>query len=127
MPKTPTRKLKVFQTQFGFFDTVLAAPSQAAALRAWGTHRICLRRNTQRWRRTRRRFPPPWSTRGSAAARRGIERVLRARADPKKMGGRRPLRLAGERGWLLARLAEKPYLTLRADALLIVKRRFGLG
>ena len=39
MPKTPTRKLKVFQTQFGFFDTVLAAPSQAAALRAWGTHR----------------------------------------------------------------------------------------
>jgi hypothetical protein len=39
LPKTPTRKLKVFQTQFGFFDTVLAAPSQAAALRAWGTHR----------------------------------------------------------------------------------------
>lgn len=39
MPKTPTRKLKVFQAQFGFFDTVLAAPSQAAALRAWGTHR----------------------------------------------------------------------------------------
>ena len=28
----PTRKLKVFQAQFGFFDTVLAAPSQAAAL-----------------------------------------------------------------------------------------------
>ena len=39
MPKTPTRKLKVFQAQFGFFDTILAAPSQAAALRAWGTHR----------------------------------------------------------------------------------------
>src|SRR3954468_12397798 len=39
LPKTPTRKLKVFQTQFGFFDTVLAVPSQAAALRAWGTHR----------------------------------------------------------------------------------------
>jgi len=32
------RKLKVFQAQFGFFDTVVAAPSQAAALRAWGTH-----------------------------------------------------------------------------------------
>jgi len=31
------RKLKVFQAQFGFFDTVVAAPSQAAALRAWGT------------------------------------------------------------------------------------------
>jgi len=28
----------VFQAQFGFFDTVVAAPSQAAALRAWGTH-----------------------------------------------------------------------------------------
>lgn len=39
LPKTPTRKLKVFQAQFGFFDTVLAAPSQAEALRAWGTHR----------------------------------------------------------------------------------------
>jgi transposase len=31
-----------------------------------------------------------------------------------KMGGRRPLRLAGERVWLLARIAEKPDLTLRA-------------
>jgi hypothetical protein len=39
LPKTPTQKLKVFQAQFGFFDTVLAVPSQAAALRAWGTHR----------------------------------------------------------------------------------------
>jgi hypothetical protein len=39
LPKTSTRKLKVFQAQFGFFDTVLAAPSQAAALKAWGTHR----------------------------------------------------------------------------------------
>ena len=32
------RKLKVFQAQFGFFDTVVAASSQSAALRAWGTH-----------------------------------------------------------------------------------------
>ncbi len=32
------RKLKVFQAQFGFYDAVIAAPSQAAALRAWGTH-----------------------------------------------------------------------------------------
>jgi len=32
------RKLKVFQAQFGFYDTVVAAPSQAAALKAWGTH-----------------------------------------------------------------------------------------
>src|SRR3954465_14317900 len=39
LPKSSKRKLKVFQAQFGFFDTVLAAPSQAAALRAWGTHR----------------------------------------------------------------------------------------
>src|SRR3954451_25034600 len=39
LPKTPPQKLKVFQAQFGFFDTVLAAPSQAAALRVWGTHR----------------------------------------------------------------------------------------
>jgi len=31
------RKLKVFRAQFGFYDTVVAAPSQAAALRAWGT------------------------------------------------------------------------------------------
>ena len=30
------RKLKVFQARIGFYDTVVAAPSQAAALRAWG-------------------------------------------------------------------------------------------
>src|SRR3954447_4089782 len=30
------------------------------------------------------------------------------------MGGRRPQRLAGRRGWLLTRIAEKPDLTLRA-------------
>ena len=30
------------------------------------------------------------------------------------MGGRRPQRLAGRRDWLLARIAEKPDLTLRA-------------
>jgi type IV secretory pathway VirB10-like protein len=39
VPKTRTQKLKVFQAQFGFFDTVLAVPSQAAALKVWGTHR----------------------------------------------------------------------------------------
>jgi hypothetical protein len=38
MAKAPARKLKVFQAQFGFYDSVVAAPSQAAALRAWGTH-----------------------------------------------------------------------------------------
>jgi type IV secretory pathway VirB10-like protein len=32
------RKLKVFQAQFGFYDTVAAASSQPAALRAWGIH-----------------------------------------------------------------------------------------
>lgn len=32
------RKLKVFQTQLGFYDTVVAAASQAAALRAWGVN-----------------------------------------------------------------------------------------
>ncbi len=32
------RRLKVFQAQFGFFDTVVAVASRAAALRAWGTH-----------------------------------------------------------------------------------------
>jgi hypothetical protein len=38
MTKAPGRKLKVFQAQFGFYDTVVAAPSRAAALRAWGVH-----------------------------------------------------------------------------------------
>jgi hypothetical protein len=39
MPKAPSkRRLKVFAAQFGFYDTVVAAPSQAAALRAWGIH-----------------------------------------------------------------------------------------
>lgn len=37
MAKPKARKLKVFQAQFGFYDTVVAAPSRSAALRAWGT------------------------------------------------------------------------------------------
>jgi hypothetical protein len=36
MAKARKRLLKVYQAQFGFYDTVVAAPSQAAALRAWG-------------------------------------------------------------------------------------------
>ena len=35
-------------------------------------------------------------------------------AAARKVGGRRPYALAGEREWLLARLAEKPDITLRA-------------
>lgn len=38
MAKPKARHLKVFQAQFGFYDTVVAAPSRAAALRAWGMH-----------------------------------------------------------------------------------------
>ena len=34
----PAKKLKVFQAPFGFYDSVVAVPSQAAALRAWGSH-----------------------------------------------------------------------------------------
>lgn len=37
MAKGKPRKLKVFQAQMGFYDTVVAAPNRAAALRAWGT------------------------------------------------------------------------------------------
>jgi flagellar motility protein MotE (MotC chaperone) len=36
--KVTSRKLKVFQSQIGFYDTVVAASSRAAALRAWGVH-----------------------------------------------------------------------------------------
>lgn len=32
----PARKLKVYAAQIGFFDTIVAAPNQAAALAAWG-------------------------------------------------------------------------------------------
>jgi type IV secretory pathway VirB10-like protein len=32
------RRLKVFQAVFGFHESVVAAPSQAAALSAWGAH-----------------------------------------------------------------------------------------
>ncbi len=38
MAKSRRPRLKVFQAQFGFYDTVVSAPNQAAALRAWGTH-----------------------------------------------------------------------------------------
>lgn len=37
MAASPKRKLKVFAAQMGFYDSVVAAASQAAALRAWGT------------------------------------------------------------------------------------------
>ena len=32
------RALKVYRTRLGFFETVVAAPSQTAALKAWGVH-----------------------------------------------------------------------------------------
>jgi hypothetical protein len=38
MARPRASRLKVFQAQLGFFDSVVAAPSKAAALRAWGTH-----------------------------------------------------------------------------------------
>jgi hypothetical protein len=36
-------RLKVFQAHLGFFDTVVAAPSRAAALRAWGSRQDLFR------------------------------------------------------------------------------------
>ena len=38
MPAARNRKLKVFQAPFGFYESVLAVPSKAAALRTWGSH-----------------------------------------------------------------------------------------
>jgi hypothetical protein len=38
MAKAKTPKLKVFQTQFGFYDSIVAASGRAAALRAWDSH-----------------------------------------------------------------------------------------
>lgn len=38
MANGKTSRLKIFQAQFGFYDSVVAATSQPAALRAWGTH-----------------------------------------------------------------------------------------
>ncbi len=35
-PKTGRRHFKVFSTQIGFHDVIVAAPSQKAALAAWG-------------------------------------------------------------------------------------------
>jgi hypothetical protein len=35
-PRMAKRPLKVFQAHLGFYDTVVAAPSQKAALEAWG-------------------------------------------------------------------------------------------
>jgi transposase len=52
---------------------------------------------------------------GVATAVRWSQR-LRSEGSPaaRPMGGRRPLVLAGERAWLLQRIAEQPDLTLRA-------------
>ena len=43
-------------------------------------------------------------------------------AAPSRMGGWRPLLLKSERAWLLARIAEKPDLTLRAMVAELVGR-----
>ena len=43
-------------------------------------------------------------------------------AAASRMGGRRPYALAAERDWLLARIAEKPDLTLRALAAELAER-----
>jgi hypothetical protein len=37
------RALKTFQAHLGFYDTIVAAPSQAAALKAWGSRRDLFR------------------------------------------------------------------------------------
>lgn len=37
------RPLKVYQAHLGFYDTVVAAPSQAAALKAWGSRQNLFR------------------------------------------------------------------------------------
>lgn len=37
MAKRASPRLKVYQAQFGFHDSVVAAPNQTAALAAWGT------------------------------------------------------------------------------------------
>jgi transposase len=46
----------------------------------------------------------------------------RGSAAALKVGGRRPFALAGERSWLLARIAEAPDLTLRAIAAELAER-----
>jgi type IV secretory pathway VirB10-like protein len=38
MAPAKARRLKVYQAPFGFHESVVAAPSQTAALRAWGSH-----------------------------------------------------------------------------------------
>ena len=43
-----------------------------------------------------------------------VERFGRRQRAAAKMGGWRPLRVTSERDWLLARIVEKPDLTLRA-------------
>jgi transposase len=74
-------------------DRVVAAVASGCTCRAtaalFGVSVASVVKWSQRWRAT-----------GSAAA--------------KPMGGRRPLQLEGAREWLLARIAEKPDLTLRA-------------
>jgi len=52
------RKLKVFQAQLGFYDTVVAVPGRAAALRAWGVHQDLFAGRTPSTPNARRPSPP---------------------------------------------------------------------
>ena len=51
--KKPERKLKlkVFRTPIGFHDAYVAAPSQKAALEAWGADSNIFAQTLPRWRR----------------------------------------------------------------------------
>ena len=83
-------------------DRVVAAVASGCTCRAtaalFGVSVASVVKWSQRWRAT-----------GSAAA--------------KPMGGRRPLQLEGAGEWLLARIAEKPDLTLRAVMAELCERR----
>jgi hypothetical protein len=80
-------KLKVFQAQFGFYDTVVTAPSQAAALCAWGVSQgpVRERRRQDRDRRSGgdRRHRPSWD---AFAAGRWVHRPFHAGADKPSQG-----------------------------------------
>ncbi len=47
-------RLKAFQAPLGFFDTVVAAPSQGAALKAWGSRQNLFRDGQAKPRWTRK-------------------------------------------------------------------------
>ena len=101
-------RLKVYSMPAGFYDAIVAAPSQKAALKAWGT-------TTDLFAAGRASVVDDEAIQAEALARPG-EVIKRSRGDEASMLGREPARLAPKAKPAKAKPARKPPDRSKLDA-----------